>query len=77
MPIAVETMGSWDQMGLGFIEELGARIMSMNMDDRSTSHLFQALSMGIQRGNAMSIMGTVHDIENLDEVYYLVGQVGN
>ena len=46
-PIAVETMGSWGQMGLDFIEELGAKITSVNKDDRSTSYLFQALSMAI------------------------------
>ena len=33
--------------------------------------------MAIQRGNAMSIMGTVPDVEDLDEVYYLVGEMGN
>ena len=40
-PIAVETMGAWGQMSLDFIKELGARLTSVNKDDRSTSYLFQ------------------------------------
>ena len=74
-PIAVETMGAWGQIGHDFIEELGARMTSVNKDDRSTSYLFQALSTTIQRGNAMSIIGTLPHVENLEEVYYLVGKM--
>ena len=76
-PMAVETMGSWGQMGLGFIKELGARITNVTKDNRSTSYLFQALSMAIQRGNAISVMGTVPDVKELDEIYHLVGQMGD
>ena len=76
-PMAVEIMGSWSQMGLGFIKKLGTKITNVTKDDRSTSYLFQALSMAIQRGNAISIMGTVPDIKELDEIYHLVGQMGD
>ena len=72
-PIAVETMGAWGQIGHNFIKILGARMTDVNKDDRSTSYLFQALSMALQRGNAMSIIGTIPDVEDLEEVYYLVG----
>ena len=72
-PIAVETMGSWGQMSLEFIKELGARLTSVNKDDRSTSYLFQVLSMITQKGNAASILGTIPEAEELEEVYYLVG----
>ena len=72
-PIAVETMGSWGQISLEFIKELGARLTRVNKDDRSTSYLFQSLSMIVQKGNAASILGTIPEAEELEEVYYLVG----
>ena len=72
-PIAIETMGSWGQMGLEFIKELGARLIKVNKDSRSTSYLFQALSMITQKGNAASILGTIPKAEELEEIYYLVG----
>ena len=72
-PIAIETMGSWGQISLEFIKELGARLTRVNKDGRSTSYLFQALSMTTQRGNAASILGTIPKAEELEEIYYLVG----
>ena len=74
-PIAIETMGSWGQMGLEFIKELGARLIKVNKDSRSTSYLFQALSMITQKGNAASILGTIPKAEGLEEIYYLVGWI--
>ena len=59
MPMAIETVGSWGQMGLGFIKELGARVTNVTKENRSTSYLFQAFSLAVQRGNAVSVMGTV------------------
>ena len=72
-PIAIETMGSWGQISLEFIKELGARLTRVNKDGRSTSYLFQALSMTTQRGNAASILGTIPRADELEEIYYLVG----
>ena len=72
-PIAIETMGSWGQISLEFIKELGARLTRVNKDRRSTSYLFQALSMITQKGNAASILGTIPKAEELEEIYYLVG----
>ena len=37
-----------------FIEELGARLISVNKDGSSTSYLLQALSMTVQKGNIIS-----------------------
>ena len=72
-PIAVETMVPWGQISLEFIKELGARLTSVNKDDRSKSYLFQALSMITQKGNAASVLGSIPKAEELEEIYYLVG----
>ena len=71
MPLAVETLGSFAPMGLQFIKDLGKRIIEVIGDKRSTMHLFQRLSIAIQRGNAASITGTLPSASSLDEFYYL------
>ena len=70
-PVAVETLGSWGQMGLKFIKDLGSRISDVTGDKRSTSFLFQSLGMAIQRGNAASVTGTIPNMKNLHELFYL------
>ena len=71
MPVAVETMGSWGQMGLKFVKDLGSRIADVTGEKRSTSFLFQSLGMAIQRGNAASVSGTIPNAKNLHELFYL------
>ena len=71
MPIAVETLGSWGPSGIKFIKEIGSRIQLNTGDKRSTSFLFQAISMAIQRGNVASIRGSVPNSKTLHELYYL------
>ena len=38
---------------------------------KSTSYLFQSISIAIQRGNAASVMGTVYNDRKLEEIYNL------
>ena len=71
IPICVETLGSWGPEGFKFIKEVGARIADISGDKRATSHLFQRLGISTQRGNATSIEGTVRNIKELEELYYL------
>ena len=71
MPIAFETLGPMAPMGLQFIKEIGSRIAEITGDKRSTSHLFQRLGISTQRGNAASVEGTVRNIKELEELYYL------
>ena len=58
VPISVETLGSWGKLGWDFIKELGKRQEVKTGDTRSSSFLFQAISIAVQRGNALSIQGT-------------------
>ena len=59
MPVAVETLGSWDSEGLNFIKELGRRVSTATGDLRETSFLLQGISVAIQRGNAASFAGSL------------------
>ena len=58
VPLAVETMGSWGQLGLKFIKEVGRKIQDISGEKKSTFYLFQRISIAIQRGNTASILGT-------------------
>ena len=55
---------------LQFVEEIGARITTVTVtgDKRETSHLFQALGIAIQRGNIISILGSIPDYRLLPEL---------
>ena len=52
-PLAFETMGPINSVGLEFIRDLGHRISRVTDDPRETSFLFQRLSVAIQRFNAV------------------------
>ena len=70
-PVAAETLGAWAPSSLKFIEEVGSRIATATGEKRSTSYLFQALSMAIQRGNITSIRGSLPKSSTLNEIFYL------
>ena len=70
--VSVETFGTWGERGLKFIKEIGKLITDKNHDKRATSYLFQALSIAIQRGNSLSVTGTLTESnECLEEIFYL------
>jgi hypothetical protein len=70
-PVAIETFGPWAPMGLKLIKEVGKKICDLTGEKRSTSYLFQSISIAIQRGNAASVMGTVYNDRKLEEIYNL------
>ena len=59
VPVAVETLGAWDQEGLDWVIEIGRRITKVTGDGRETFFLLQRISMAVQKGNAASIRGTL------------------
>ena len=67
IPVAAETLGSWGPEGLKFVEEIGSRITMVTGDKRETSHLFQSLGIAIQRGNIISILGSIPSCKLLPE----------
>jgi hypothetical protein len=58
VPVAIETLGTWGEEGLAFINEVGRRIAAVTGDKRATSFLKQRLAMAVQRGNAAAVLGT-------------------
>src|SRR5688572_2477023 len=58
VPVAVETAGSWHTESLAFVQELGGRIFAAIGDQRETSHVLQRLSVALQIGNSLSVLGT-------------------
>jgi len=59
VPVAVETLGAWDAVGLGMMMDLGRRLTARTGDQRETFFLLQRLSVAIQKGNAASVLGTL------------------
>ena len=59
IPLAFETLGSWGEQAQRFVADLGKRIAAVTGDNRETMYLRQRLSIAIQRGNALSIRGTL------------------
>jgi hypothetical protein len=71
-PIAIETLGAWSHNSMQFIKKLGSKLIEHSGEKRATSYLLQAISMAIQRGNAISIMATVPPSTKLDEIFYIL-----
>ena len=58
MPVSAETSGVFGEESLHFLRELARRVRDRTGEPDAFQHLLQRLSMAIQRGNAISIMGT-------------------
>ena len=69
--ITHKTMGSWTPDSLKFVKDLGSRITEATGENQAKSFLFQSLSMNLQRGNAVCVMGTVAHHRKLEEIYNL------
>ena len=46
-PVAIETAGTWNQMAVGLVREIGWRITLGTEDTRETVFLFQCLSIAL------------------------------
>ena len=49
-PVAIETAGTWDDMAIELVQEIGRRTTVITQDTRETVFLFQRLSVALQRG---------------------------
>ena len=59
VPVAIETLGPWNVEGRSFVAELGRRISAVTGDLRETAFLRQRLSVAVQKGNAISCLGSL------------------
>ena len=57
IPVAIETSGTWGEQGFDLIRKIGRRIAELTYEPRATSFLRQRLSVAVQRGNAVCVMG--------------------
>ena len=70
-PVAVETYGSVGTVSSNFIKDLSKRLMVATGDNKSGSYFRQRLSIVIQRGNALAVMGTMErGVSLLEEAEY-------
>ena len=59
VPLAIETLGPYNAEGLRFITELGRKLAAVTGDIRETVFLKQRLSVAVQKGNAVSCLGSL------------------
>ena len=71
-PIGIETFGSWGPSAVDILGQIGERIKEHTGDLRTMEFLRQKVSTEIQRGNAVSIMGTVEQPHNFDSPFFLL-----
>ena len=58
VPIACETLGPISSRAADFLSDLGRRITLVTGDARETSHLFQRISVALQRFNCICFQGS-------------------
>ena len=71
-PLGFETVGGWGPKTVAFMHNLGRKIKTKTSEPRSTSYLFQRLSIAIQRGNCASVLGAAPTSKPLDEIFFIL-----
>ena len=57
-PVAIETLGAIGPRSLVFLKELGLRIRGETGEPKATEYLLQRLSVAVQRGNCLAVLGS-------------------
>jgi len=57
-PVANETSSSWSQQAMELVQEIGRHISTITEGNRERVFLLQRLSVALQRGHAVSFLGT-------------------
>ena len=68
-PAAIETSGVFGPQTMAFLKKLGQRLAQASGDERSTTYLFQRLSVAVQRGNSASVLGTTGQLPGQDFLF--------
>ena len=63
----METTGVFGALTRAFLKDLSHRIVRATGEERSYSYLTQRLSVAIQRGNAVSVVGTSGQLDTFEE----------
>ena len=69
-----QTFGTWGPIGHKLITDIGRTIAGITKNPKSTSFIFQAISMAVQRGNVQCVQGAYGEsaFEELDEIFYIL-----
>ena len=70
-PIAFETMGVWGPPAHEFLKDLSNRVANQTGEPRACEYLRQRISIEIQRGNAIFVLGTAENQKDIDELFTL------
>ena len=65
-PVTIESLGAMGKKSLAFVKELGHRVRQCSGEVKARAYLLQRLSVAVQRGNAVSVLGTVRGQSGLD-----------
>jgi hypothetical protein len=55
--VGVETYGAYGPQGIKLVKQIGKKIQEATSEKLSSFFLFQSISMAIQKGNAVCVMG--------------------
>ena len=61
VPVGIETYGAYGPQGIKLVKQIGKKIQDATGEKLSTFYLSQNISMAIQRGNAICVMGCPKD----------------
>jgi len=66
-PLGFETFGPWGPEAKSFVSHIGALLRSSSGEPRAADFLRQRVSLEIQRGNAISVLGTAPASTDLED----------
>ena len=70
VPIAFETFGTWRNEADKVVSEIGNKIADCSGEPRALEFLRQRISVQLQRGNAISVLGTLNDYKCFDKIFF-------
>ena len=68
----METLGSWGPEARNIVGDIGKKLISNTREIRAAAFLKQKISLEIQRGNAISVLGTAPVSQGLHEIFFLL-----
>ena len=57
-PVVIETSGVFGKQTLSFLKDLACCVRRVSGEVKSFPYLLQCLAVAVQRGNAVSVLGT-------------------
>lgn len=60
LPIAIETMGTFNSEAISCLDKLGSRLITTTNDPRERAFMYQRLSIAVQQGNYSCFTGSLH-----------------